>query len=104
VLAAVFIAIVLAVTFAGVSVGAVVVARHRAQAAADLAALAAAGQLPAGPEQACAGAGAVARAMNAALTQCDVADLDVVVAVEVSVSLLRGFVGPAPGAARAGTL
>ncbi|MET0704675.1 MAG: Rv3654c family TadE-like protein, partial [Mycobacterium sp.] len=77
VLAAVFIAIVLAVTFAGVSVGSVVVARHRAQAAADLAALAAAGRLPAGPEQACASAGDVARAMKAGVARCDVEELDV---------------------------
>jgi secretion/DNA translocation related TadE-like protein len=102
VLAAVFIAMVLAMTFAGVCVGSVVVARHHAQAVADLAALAAAGRLPAGPEQACVRAGAVARAMKAGLAQCDVDDLDVVVTVEVSVSLGRGFMGPARAAARAG--
>lgn len=101
-LAAVFIAIVLAITFAGVCVGSVVVARHHAQAVADLAALAAADELPAGPEQACARADGVARAMNAGLAQCDVDGLDVLVTVEVPVSLARGFVGPARAGARAG--
>ena len=43
-------AILLAITVGGVYIGSAVIARHRAQAAADLAALAAAARLPAGPD------------------------------------------------------
>ncbi|EUA24203.1 hypothetical protein I552_3240 [Mycobacterium xenopi 3993] len=46
--------------------GSVVVARHRAQAAADLAALAAAARVSAGADVACARAGVVARRMRPA--------------------------------------
>ncbi len=102
VLAAVFIAIALTVTYGGVYLGAVVMARHRAQGAADLAALAGANSLPAGREQACAQADAVARAMNASVAQCTVDALDVVVTVEVAVGFARGGVGPARAGARAG--
>jgi len=77
-----------------------VVARHRAQAAADLAALAAAARVPAGAEAACAQAGAVARAMRADPAACVVDDLDVVVTVEVGLAVARW--GTARAAARAG--
>jgi secretion/DNA translocation related TadE-like protein len=102
VLAAVFMALVLAITFAGIAIGAVVVARHRAQATADLAVLAAAQTLPTGPEQACARAAALARAMNARLAGCDIDDLDVVVTAEVEVGFVGGIGGPARAGARAG--
>ena len=88
----------LSVTAAGAYVGSVVVARHRAQAAADLAALAAASRLPSGVERACAGATAVAREMRVIDTSCEVDDLDVVVTVQVPVA----FAGTARAAARAG--
>ncbi len=91
------VAALLCVTGAGTYLGSVVVARHRAQAAADLAALAGAGRLPAGPEAACARAVAVTRAMGTAEASCVVDDLDVVVTVRVAV---RG--GAASAAARAG--
>jgi secretion/DNA translocation related TadE-like protein len=77
-----------------------VVARHRAQAGADLAALAAASRLAAGPETACAQARLVARAMRASTTGCAVDDLDVVVTVEVRLAV--GGWGSARAAARAG--
>jgi secretion/DNA translocation related TadE-like protein len=77
-----------------------VVARHRAQAAADLAALAAAARVPAGAESACAQATAVARAMRADPAGCVVDDLDVVVTVEVGLAVGRW--GTARAAARAG--
>lgn len=83
-------------------VGVAVVARHRAQAAADLAALAAASRLAHGGEAACAQAAAVATAMRADLGSCDVENLDVVVAVDVTVALGRFGVGPARAVARAG--
>ena len=78
------------------------IARHRAQAAADLAALAGAQRLPAGPEQACRQANVLAAAMNAAVAGCDVDGLDVVVTIEVAVGFARGPLGPARAGARAG--
>ena len=92
--------VLLVVTGGGAYLGAAVVARHRAQAAADLAALAAAAGLPAGPQTACAQANAVARAMRVSTAGCAVDDLDVVVTVEASLAI--GGWGNARAAARAG--
>jgi secretion/DNA translocation related TadE-like protein len=94
------VAALLSITGGGVYLGAAVVARHRAQAAADLAALAAAARLAAGPETACAQAKAVARQMRVSTTGCDVDDLDVVVTVDVRLAV--GGWGSARAAARAG--
>ncbi|WP_231972040.1 MULTISPECIES: Rv3654c family TadE-like protein [unclassified Mycobacterium] len=91
------VAVLLCVTGAGAYLGSVVVARHRAQAAADLAALAAAARLPAGAEAACARATAVAGEMHIGDASCGIDDLDVVVRVRVAV-----FGGAASAAARAG--
>jgi secretion/DNA translocation related TadE-like protein len=90
--------VLLTVTGGVAYLGAAVVARHRAQAAADLAALAAAASVPAGPESACAQANAVAHAMRAGTTRCVLDDLDVVVTIEAGV----GRWGTARAAARAG--
>ncbi|OBI15282.1 helicase [Mycobacterium sp. E2327] len=90
--------VLLSVALAGTYVGSVVVARHRAQAAADLAALAAAAGLPSGAAAACARATVVAREMRVDDARCAVDDLDVVVTVEVRVA----FAGTARAAARAG--
>ena len=98
VVAAAMVAVLLCVTGAGAYVGSAVVARHRAQAAADLAALAAAARMPSGVGAACARATAVARQMRVDGVQCEADDLDVVVTVEVAV----GLAGPARAAARAG--
>jgi secretion/DNA translocation related TadE-like protein len=95
-------AVLLAITTGGVYVGSAVIARHRAQAAADLAALAAAQRLADGTAAACSRASALAQAMRAAVTQCAVEDLDVVVTVETSVPIGRIAVGPARATARAG--
>ncbi|MGB8388131.1 Rv3654c family TadE-like protein [Mycobacterium sp.] len=92
------VAVLLWVTGAGVCLGSAVVARHRAQAAADLAALAAAARLPSGVGAACARATAVAREMRIDDARCEVDDLDVVVTVQVVVV----FAGTARAAARAG--
>lgn len=92
----------LAITVGGVYVGSAVVARHRAQAAADLAALAAAGRLALGAEAACARAADVAHAMQTAVASCTVEDLDVVVTVEVGVVLGRLGTVAARAVARAG--
>jgi secretion/DNA translocation related TadE-like protein len=92
------VAVLLCITGGGVYLGSAVVARHRAQAAADLAALAAAAQLPAGAEAACGRAGLLARNMRADESHCSVQGVDVVVTVEVAV----GTSGRARAAARAG--
>lgn len=96
------IAILVAFTVGGVYIGAAVNARHRAQAAADLAALAGAGALASGPEVACARAGQIASAMHTAVTGCRVDGLDVVLDVAVTVSLGRWGIGVAHAVARAG--
>jgi secretion/DNA translocation related TadE-like protein len=90
--------VLLWVTGAGAYLGSAVVARHRAQAAADLAALAAAARLPAGATAACARATAVAHEMRVDDASCQVDDLDVIVTVEKAVA----FAGAARAAARAG--
>lgn len=92
------VAVLLLVTGAGAYLGSVVVARHRAQAAADLAALAAAARLPSGVGAACAQATAVARGMRVGNAACRVDGLDVVVTVRVAVAVA----GTAQAAARAG--
>jgi secretion/DNA translocation related TadE-like protein len=94
--------VLLAATWAGLYVGAAVIARHRAQAAADLAALAAAGRLAAGRDAACAQAAAIAGAMDTALRDCAVARLDVTVTVDAAVGLGAWTAGPARATARAG--
>ncbi len=95
-------AILLAITVGSAYVGSAVIARHRAQAAADLAAVAAALRLADGASATCARASALALAMRTTVTQCVVENLDVVVTVETSVQLGRIDVGPARATARAG--
>lgn len=100
VVAVCMVAALLAVTVGFGWLAAAVVARHRAQAAADLAALAAAVELPAGLETACARARTLATALRVSDVDCRVAGLDVIVTIEVS-----GAFGPwrvARAAARAG--
>lgn len=75
--------VLLAVT-AGVAVlGSVVIARHRAQSAADLAALSAAAGIASGRQIACARAISVADAMRAMVTDCAVEGLDTIITVAV---------------------
>jgi secretion/DNA translocation related TadE-like protein len=95
-------AVLLAITMGAVCVGSAVIARHRAQASADLAALAAAARLAEGAEQACTRASTLARVMHTSVSQCTVEELDVVVIVEAPVSFGRIGVGSARAAARAG--
>ncbi len=94
--------VLLCVTAAGAYLGSAVVARHRAQAAADLAALAAASRLPSGAAAACARAASVARAMRVDDARCEVDDLDVIVTVVVAVRMGVARRGAARAAARAG--
>lgn len=67
--------------------GGVVVARHRAQAVADLAALAAAGELWNGAEAGCAAAEALGRRMAAHVARCEIDGWDAVVSIEEKVPL-----------------
>lgn len=94
------VAVLLSITCGGAYLGAAVVARHRAQAAADLAALAGAGRLPAGADTACGRAKAVAHELRISDIDCTVHGLDVVVTVELAVPL--GGWSRARAAARAG--
>lgn len=99
-LAAILVAVLLTVTLAGTWLGSAVLARHRAQAAADLAALGAAARLPTGPAAACLQARSLAEAMRATVQSCRVDGLDVIVTVAVGTGLRVS--GPASAAARAG--
>ena len=100
-----FIAVIVLLTVGAGEYAAVVIARHRSQAAADLAALAAAGAVPGGRAAACARAGEIVSAMRASLVRCNIDDLDAVVTVNVPVALRvpwLGSAGPAQSSARAG--
>jgi secretion/DNA translocation related TadE-like protein len=96
------VAVLLAVTAGGSCLGSAVIGRHRAQAAADLAAMAAAARVPAGPQAACARAAAVVHRMRAEKIDCAVDGLDAVVTVEVAVAFIGWGTGVARAAARAG--
>lgn len=96
---AVLAACVLCTVFGGVLVlGQVVVARHRAAGAADLAALAAAGAWTRGEEAACAAARRVARAQGAELSRCaaagEVAEVTALVPVGPFGARVRSRAGP----------
>lgn len=97
-------AVLFAVFGAALVVGVAVIARHRAQSAADFAALAAAGRLVSGQDAACVWAASVAERTGARVTSCTVAALDVVVTVDVDAALGRWGLGTAHAAARAGPL
>lgn len=99
-LAALMVAVLISVSLAGVRIGSAVVARHRAQSAADLAVLAAAARVPAGSAAACREARDLAQAVRATVQACDVEQLDVTVTVTVAVG---GWAGAnATARARAG--
>jgi secretion/DNA translocation related TadE-like protein len=88
-------AVLVAFTVGGFHIGSAVIARHRAQAAADLAALAAAAQVPAGVGAACGEASAIAHAMNVAVVDCTVDQLDAVVSVRAGRARAAARAGPA---------
>ncbi|MER7580740.1 Rv3654c family TadE-like protein [Kitasatospora sp. NPDC097691] len=95
-----------AVFAATIAIGSVVAARHRAESAADLAALAAADRLLLDADGGCARAAGIAGAQGADLVSCTVdrsADaVDVVAEVKVGRLPVRVLVGPARARARAG--
>jgi secretion/DNA translocation related TadE-like protein len=97
VIAVAMIAALLAVTVGGSYLGSAVVARHRAQAAADLAALAAAARLPAGAESASGPASVIAHAMEVEVADCVVDDLDMVITVRVGQARAAARAGPVDG-------
>ena len=101
-IAAAMIAALVVITAGGADLGAAVIARHRAQAAADLAALAGAAYLPAGAASGCAQASALARSMGTTAVGCTVDGLDVVVTVEAPSALGFTRMGRARAVARAG--
>ncbi|UGQ15494.1 pilus assembly protein TadG-related protein [Yinghuangia sp. ASG 101] len=82
--------------------GAAVGTRHRAAAAADAAALAAAVRADRGPSEACAAARAVAAAQNAAVVDCVVRSGFADIVAEARPPPLLGVFGPSRVAARAG--
>jgi secretion/DNA translocation related TadE-like protein len=100
--AATGIAVLMTVLVVALHLGAAVHARHRAEAAADLAALAAAGMAVQGAEPACARAAEIATAMGATVTTCDLAGWDALVEVGVPVPLALPGLDTATGRARAG--
>ncbi|GAB3130398.1 hypothetical protein GCM10027289_14850 [Tsukamurella serpentis] len=101
VLAAFLIAVIVAVLVLVIDVGAAVSARHRAQTAADMAALAGAASAV-DPEAACAAAGRLAAANGGSLRGCTVDGFDVAVRVGVSAPLVVFGSGEALATARAG--
>ena len=101
VLSCVVAAVLLVVTGLVVQFGAVVVARHRAESAADLAALAGARSALAGSAAVCTAAQRVANANGAALDSCEEVEVDVLVVVSVRVRA-GPLAGQARGRARAG--
>ena len=90
------------IAIASAAVGAAIVARHRAQSAADLAALAGALDALDDVEVACARAGEIAARNGGHLIACHVDGLDVVVTVEVRPAGLAAMAGTARASARAG--
>ncbi|MFH5209445.1 Rv3654c family TadE-like protein [Antrihabitans sp. NCIMB 15449] len=90
------------VTVLIVQVGSLVAVRHRAQSAADLAALAVAGSIEKGADAACAAAEPIASRMSAAVRECRVDGWDAVVTVTADVALPRFGAKEVQAIARAG--
>ncbi|MFI9008951.1 Rv3654c family TadE-like protein [Actinosynnema sp. NPDC053489] len=86
----------------GVHVGEAVVVRHRVGAAADLGALAAAGELAGGDAGACARAGWVVERMGGRLDACLVRGWEVEVRVSADVPVFGSVFGSTTARARAG--
>jgi len=87
---------------AGAAVGAARVARHRAQIAADLGALAGAARAIEGREAACAQATRIVAANQGRMSSCVLEGLEIVVHTDVTVEPLPGLSRRASAAARAG--
>jgi secretion/DNA translocation related TadE-like protein len=94
--------VLVAMGVAGAAVGTATVARHRAQAAADLGALAGAMRAVDGSVTACHRAAEIVAANGGRLAACTLDGFDLTIAVDVSVSPVRGLVRTAHASARAG--
>jgi secretion/DNA translocation related TadE-like protein len=92
--------VLLSLAAAAVLVGGAVAGRHRAEAAADLAALAAAGRAVSGAAEPCAAARSIAAANGAVLDSCTVHP-GAVVELRVTVEVPLGPLGRRPASARA---
>ncbi len=95
-------ALVLAAGLLATVLSAAVLTRHRAEAAADLAALAAADAALQGRAAACARAGRVAAAGNAILVSCTLANVTAQVVVKVPGRGVLGRLPPVSARSRAG--
>ncbi|WP_415972726.1 Rv3654c family TadE-like protein [Rhodococcus sp. 077-4] len=102
VLAALAMSALIVVVVMVIHVGSAVGARHQAQSAADLAALAGAGALDRGVADACETARVLAGRMETRLRECTVDDWDVIVTVGQPVFLGRFGMSDAIASARAG--
>lgn len=95
-------AVVLVVMLVGLDLGMAIGGRHRAEAAADLAALAAASHADDGEPAACAYAARIAEGMATRLVECRLSGWEVRVELEAGARLFLGAWGAAFGRARAG--
>jgi secretion/DNA translocation related TadE-like protein len=93
---------VVAVAGFGTAIGAAIVARHQAQAAADLGALSAAIHAPEGTTVACAHAARVVSANRGQLAGCHVVGLEAVISTRVRAAGLAAALPPAEARSRAG--
>lgn len=96
------IAVLMSLTVFGLHLGGVILARHHAQSAADLAALAGAGSAVAGERQACSRARVVTDRMRVRLVACSARGWEVLVQVAARPGGPLGSLGQATGQARAG--
>ncbi|HEX2301825.1 MAG TPA: Rv3654c family TadE-like protein [Pseudonocardiaceae bacterium] len=96
------IAVLLSLTVFGLHLGGVLLTRHHAQSAADLAALAGAASAVAGERAACSRVQVVTDRMRVRLMACSVRGWDVLVRVSARPGGLVGVLGDATGQARAG--
>jgi secretion/DNA translocation related TadE-like protein len=102
VLVAGMVAVLMVLVVLGLQLGGAVLTRHRVAAAADLAALAAAGQLAAGIDHACERARQVAERMSATTTACRVVEREAYVEVAARPPGWAALSGTANAHARAG--
>ena len=96
------IAVLVSMAVFALHLGAAMVARHQAESAADLAALAGATEVIEGEQYACAQASRVTDRMRVQLASCQLHGLDVLVDVTARPSGWLGGLGAATGRARAG--
>ncbi len=94
--------LLIAMSAVGAAMGAATIARHQAQAAADLGALAGAARAAEGSVSACSRAAGIVAANGGRLVSCVLDGFELIVAVDVAVRPIRGIARTAHAAARAG--